>query len=60
MLGRIASLRRVLILLDKVVRTDYGQFTILQGADGFDGDANRFFADQANGWVGAAVPGWSM
>ncbi|MFK4805374.1 hypothetical protein ACI3KX_05880 [Microbacterium sp. ZW CA_36] len=50
----------MLILLDKVVRTDYGQFTILQGADGFDGDANRFFADQANGWVGAAVPGWSM
>lgn len=47
----------MLVLLDEVVRTNYGQFTILQGDDGFDGDANRFFAGQLNGWVGAAVPG---
>ncbi|KAF2417597.1 hypothetical protein B2K11_11740 [Microbacterium sp. B35-30] len=47
----------MLILLDEVVRTDYGQFTLRQGADGFDGDADRLFAGQTNGWVGAAVPG---
>lgn len=53
----VDSLAGVLVLFDEVVRTDYGQFTIFEGDDGFDGDANRFFAGQANGWVGAAVPG---
>lgn len=45
------------VLLDEVVHTDYGQFTLLQGDEGFDGDADRFFAGQTNGWVGAAVDG---
>jgi hypothetical protein len=45
------------VLLDEVVHTDYGQLTLLQGDEGFDGDADRFFAGQNNGWVGAAVDG---
>lgn len=42
--------------MDAVVSTDYGQFTVTAG-DSFDGDADRFFAGQANGWVGAAALG---
>lgn len=45
------------VLLDEVIFTDYGQFDILDGTDGFDGYAKRFFADQDNGWVGAAETG---
>ncbi|PYD00846.1 hypothetical protein B4U78_008975 [Microbacterium esteraromaticum] len=47
------------VLLDQVIHTDYGQFDIVWNAagDGFDGDADRFFAQQVNGWVGAAVDG---
>ncbi|WP_314649818.1 hypothetical protein [uncultured Microbacterium sp.] len=47
----------MITLLDDVIRTDYGQFTLLQGDTGFDGDVDRFFADQINGWVGAGVDG---
>jgi hypothetical protein len=43
--------------MDAVVETDYGQFTVLQGDVHFDGDADRFFAGQINGWVGAGVVG---
>lgn len=45
------------VLMDTVVSTDYGQFTLVQGGESFDGDADRFFAGQVNGWVGAGVPG---
>jgi hypothetical protein len=47
------------VLLDQVVNTDYGQFTLEWGSSGnaWDGDADRFFAGQLNGWVGAAVEG---
>jgi hypothetical protein len=47
----------VTVLLDQVIRTDYGQFDLGEGEFGFDGDAARFFADQQNGLVGAASPG---
>lgn len=43
--------------MDGVIFTDYGHFDLLDGAGGFDGDADRFFADQDNGWVGAAEAG---
>jgi hypothetical protein len=46
----------VLVLMDAVVMTDYGQFTVTQTSM-WDGDADRFFAGQVNGWVAAAVPG---
>ncbi|TCC39738.1 hypothetical protein [Kribbella sindirgiensis] len=43
------------VLLDDVVETDYGQFDLVWGGGfGFDGDADRFFAGQVNGLVGAA------
>jgi hypothetical protein len=46
------------MLLDEVVYTDYGQFDIVWGGDfGFDGDADRYFAGQVNGLVGAAHAG---
>ena len=45
------------VLLDDIIDTDYGQFDIVYDEDGgFDGDADRFFAGQANGLVGAADP----
>ena len=45
----------VSVLLDRVVRTDYGQLDLGWTTDfGFDGDFDRFFAGQANGLVGAA------
>jgi hypothetical protein len=47
----------VSVLMDSVLFTDYGEFTVLQGRESFDGNAERFFADQINGWVGAGVPG---
>lgn len=46
-----------IVLLDDVVHTAYGSFTLTDTGEIFDGDAERFFADQANGWVGAAVGG---
>ncbi|WP_368498792.1 hypothetical protein [Herbiconiux sp. A18JL235] len=45
------------VLMDALVFTNYGQFEIVQAAEGFDGGADRFFAGQENGWVAAAVPG---
>ncbi len=45
------------VLLDAVIDTDYGQFDLVWTDDGgFDGDADRFFAGQENGLVGAADP----
>lgn len=45
------------LLLDAVVRTDYGQFDLTWTPEaGFDGDVDRFFAGQVNGLVGAADP----
>jgi hypothetical protein len=47
-----------IVLLDDVVHTDYGQFDLAWTEDGgFDGDADKYFAGQANGLVGAADPG---
>ena len=45
------------LLLDQIVYTDYGQLTLEWGDEIWDGDADRFFKDQQNGLVGAAVPG---
>ncbi|MGN6220580.1 MAG: hypothetical protein ACTHNQ_13845 [Microbacterium sp.] len=45
------------VLLEEVIFTDFGQFDLVDGTDGFGGDADRFFADQDNGWVGAAATG---
>lgn len=46
------------VLLDQVISTDFGQFD-LGWVDnfGFDDDFDRFYADQANGLVGAADVG---
>ncbi|RZU72175.1 hypothetical protein EV384_0519 [Micromonospora kangleipakensis] len=44
-------------LLNQVVYTDYGQLTLEWGEEIWDGDADRFFKDQQNGLVGAAVSG---
>jgi len=44
-------------LLDQTIDTDYGQFSLEWGNETWDGDSERVFADQQNGWVGAAVPG---
>jgi hypothetical protein len=42
------------LMMDEVVETDYGQMDLVWSEDGgFDGDANRYFAGQANGLVGA-------
>lgn len=48
-----------IVLLDQVVHTNYGQFTLEWDSSGttWDGDADRFFAGQLNGWIGAAVEG---
>jgi hypothetical protein len=53
-LRRVSIVTRV--LLDQIIETDYGQFTLMWGEDYWDGDFNRFFAGQRNGWVAAAVP----
>ncbi|KRB39031.1 hypothetical protein [Microbacterium sp. Root180] len=45
------------VLLDQVIHTDYGQFDLGEGEFGFDGEADRFFAGQLNGLVGAASTG---
>ncbi|MBF4635126.1 hypothetical protein ITJ38_11985 [Agreia pratensis] len=47
------------VLLDQVANTSYGQFTLEWGGSGdvWDGNADRFFAEQQNGWIGAAVEG---
>ncbi|WP_323099057.1 hypothetical protein [Intrasporangium sp. YIM S08009] len=43
------------VLLDRVIFTDYGQLDLgWVDSFGFDGDVDRFFADQVNGVVGAA------
>jgi hypothetical protein len=43
------------VLLDDVIKTDYGQFDLIWSDDvGFDGDFDRFFDGQTNGLVGAA------
>ena len=54
--GALRPMERV--LLDDIIRTDYGQFDIgwSEGA-GFDGHWDRFFNGQVNGVVGAADPG---
>lgn len=45
------------ILLDEVVRTDYGQFDLVWAeGGGFDGEWGRFFDGQENGLVGAGDP----
>lgn len=42
------------LLGDEIIHTDYGQLDLVWTADGgFDGDADRFFANQVNGLVGA-------
>jgi hypothetical protein len=42
------------VLVDKIVETDYGQFDLVWSEDGgLTGDADRFFASQVNGLVGA-------
>lgn len=42
------------VLLDDVVRTDYGQFDVVWSGVGFDGDFDKYFHGQTNGIVGAA------
>ena len=45
------------LLADEVIDTDYGQLDLVWSDDGgFDGDVDRFFANQVNGLVGAADP----
>lgn len=45
------------ILLNEVVRTDYGQFDLVWAeGGGFDGEWERFFDGQENGLVGAGDP----
>lgn len=43
------------VLLHQTIHTDYGHFSLEWGDDVWDGDADRFFGNQQNGWVGAAV-----
>jgi hypothetical protein len=43
------------VLLDEIIHTQYGWFSLEWGDEGFDGD-DIFFAGQENGWVAAAVP----
>lgn len=45
------------VLLDRIIRTEDGQFDLIWGGEGFDGAFERFFAGQVNGLVGAADPG---
>ncbi|SEE86719.1 hypothetical protein SAMN04489740_2853 [Arthrobacter alpinus] len=45
-----------IVLLDQVVKTDYGQLDVIWILDGgFDGDSDRYFAGQVNGLVGASA-----
>lgn len=45
------------LLADEVIHTDYGQLDLEWSDDGgFDGDDDRFFANQVNGLVGAGDP----
>ena len=45
------------LLADEIISTDYGQLDLVWSEDGgFDGDPDRFFANQINGLVGAADP----
>lgn len=59
---RSATVQRVettgRVLMDEIIRTDYGQFDFVWDEDsfGFDGEFDRFFAGQVNGLVGAANP----
>jgi hypothetical protein len=43
-------------LLNELVNTDYGQFTLEWGEGIWNGDVERFFKGQQNGLVGAADP----
>jgi hypothetical protein len=53
--GRLALQPTVLVLLDKVIDTSYGQFDLCWGKGvGFDGDSAKTFNGQVNGLVGAA------
>ena len=45
------------VLLDQTIGTDYGHFSLEWGENFWDGDADRAFAGQLNGWVAAAIPG---
>ena len=43
------------VLSDDVIETDYGQFDVVWNDDpGFDGNPERTFGGQVNGWMGAA------
>lgn len=54
-LGYAEAVERV--LLDQVIQTDYGQYDLVWGEDGFfDGDFDRSYQGQINGLVGAANP----
>jgi hypothetical protein len=45
------------LLADEVIDTDYGQLDLVwSDYGGFDGDVDRFFANQVNGLVGASDP----
>jgi hypothetical protein len=45
------------VLLDRVIKTDYGQFDVVYDEEGgFDGNWDRSFAGQVNGLLGAADP----
>jgi hypothetical protein len=45
------------LLVDEVIHTAYGQLDVVWADDGgFDGDPDRFFANQVNGLVGAGDP----
>ena len=45
------------LLADEIIDTDYGQVDLVWSDDGgFDGDADRFFANQVNGWSALAIP----
>jgi hypothetical protein len=43
------------VIFDRIVDTDYGEFSLEWGQNVWDGDSDRFFSGQENGWVGAAV-----
>lgn len=50
------NMRVARVLLDAVIKTDYGQFDLLwdDGYYGFDGDFDKVFDGQVNGLAGAA------
>lgn len=50
------------VLLDRIIRSDYGQFDLLLAPDarGYDGDIKKFFGGQSNGLMGAASDDGSL